>query len=342
MLKPIGRRGALAGLAVCVAGGNAWGAPTGFPETTTLLVAGPPGGRADRWAELMAPALGRALQQGAALSRENVGGADGVTGANQFEARAEPDGSTALVVPGSAALSWLCGDLRVKFDAGHWIPVWGGNASAALASRLRLVPGQRLRVGVQSVVGPELAALLALDLMGIPVVPVALTADGPNPITRPDIDAVFLHGADLRNRGEALAAAGLSLALGFGTTGPDGAPIRDPAFPDLPIAQELIGRPRHDAGLELVSAMRAVIGAARLDLALVLPQLSPAAIVAWWRRGCGALAQTPELQAEAARSLVRPISPQHAGTSTAAIMVDLPVLLELRRWLAERYQWRPA
>jgi hypothetical protein len=341
MLTPIARRGALAGLAACVAGGVAWGAPTGFPESATLLVAGPPGGSTDRWAELIAPALGRALQQGVPLGRENVGGEDGVTGANQFEARAAPDGSTALLVPGSAALSWLCGDARVKFDAGRWVPVWGGGLSTALASRLRLGSGQSLRVAVRSVVGPELAALLALDLMGIPVVPVPIATDAPNPASGADVDAVVLRGPSLRN-GADMLASGWTLMFGFGSTGPDGAPIRDPAFPDLPIAQELVSRPRQGAALQLVSALRAVSAAVQLDHALVLPQLSPAAIVAWWRRGCGGLGQTPEVQAEAARSLIHPISPQHAGISTSTIAADASVLLALRRWLGERYQWGPA
>jgi hypothetical protein len=129
----------------------------------------------------MAPALGRALQQGAALPRQNVGGPDGVTGANQFDAHANPDGSTALLVPGQAALSWLCGDTRVKFDAGRWVPVWAGSTSAALATRVKLVPGQTVRVAVGNLIGPELAGLLALDLLGIDAVPVRIDGAGPSP-----------------------------------------------------------------------------------------------------------------------------------------------------------------
>ena len=341
MLTPIARRSALAGLAACVAGRVAKGAPSVLPEAATLFVAGPPGGRTDRWADLIAPPLGRALQQQAALSRENVGGADGVTGANQFEARAIPDGSTALLVPGSATLAWLCGDGRVKFDAGHWVPVWAGTAAAALATRGRLAPGQPLRFAVQSIVGPELAALLALDLLGVPVSPMSIGPETPGVAMRSDINAVFLRGPALRSQAEALTSAGWTLAFGLGTMAPDGAVVRGPVFPDLPTPQELISRAHRPAPPALVDALRAVCAAAQLDHALVLPQLSPAAIVAWWRRGCGALAQTPDVQAEAARTLVRPISPQSAGASTATIAVDAPVLLELRRWLAERHQWRP-
>ncbi|HYZ32554.1 MAG TPA: hypothetical protein VE684_09765, partial [Crenalkalicoccus sp.] len=198
MLGAMTRRRALAGLAACCGLGEAWAAPGGFPDDVSLLVAGPSGGRAARWGELMAPALGRALQQGAALPRQNVGGPDGVTGANQFDAHANPDGSTALLVPGQAALSWLCGDTRVKFDAGRWVPVWAGSTSAALATRVKLVPGQTVRVAVGNLIGPELAGLLALDLLGIGAVPVRIDGAGPSPLRRPDVDAVVLRGPALR------------------------------------------------------------------------------------------------------------------------------------------------
>jgi hypothetical protein len=341
MLKAIARRRALAGIAACVAAGRAWSAPARLPEEATLMVAGPPGGRADHWAQAISPALGRTLQQAAPLPWQNVGGPDGVTGANQFEARAAPDGSIGLLVPGSAALAWLTGDTRVKFDAARWVPVWAGSSSAALASRVPLGPGRAVRVGVNSVTGPELAALLALDLMGVDVVPIMLEKAGAPPWSRPDVDAVFLQGAGLVAQSDHLAARGWRLMLGFGALNGKGELVRDPAFPELPVAQELIVRPRQDAPLELIAALRAVSAAVQLDVALVLPQLSPAAVVAWWRRGCGAMTQSPEVQAEATRNVTRPIGPQLAGGSTAAITVDVPVLLELRRWLAERYRWRP-
>ena len=84
MLRPITRRGALAGVAGCLAAGSARSAPSSFPDAPTILVAGPAGGRIDHWAAVIAEPLGRALQQGPALSRQNVGGPDGVTGANQI------------------------------------------------------------------------------------------------------------------------------------------------------------------------------------------------------------------------------------------------------------------
>ena len=101
-------------------------AATGLPEGAGLIIAGPPQGRLDRWADLLVPALGRAMPSAFArpamppLMRSAVGGVDGVTGANQFEARISPDGGTALLLPGSAAMAWLVGDPRAQFDAARW------------------------------------------------------------------------------------------------------------------------------------------------------------------------------------------------------------------------------
>lgn len=341
MLRPITRRGALAGVAGCVAAGTARSAPASFPDAPTILVAGPAGGRTDRWAAVIAGPLGRALQQGSALARQNVGGPDGVTGANHFQARAAPDGGTTLLVPGAAVLSWLTGDSRVKFDAGRWVPLWGADQPAALASRVPLTAGRRVRMALRSVVGPELAALLALDLMGLEVVPVRADLVGGRPLDGDDVDVALLRGGDLGSEAMGLASRGWELALGFGAIGADGELSRDPSLPDLPIAQELIGRDRTERMADLSAALRAVTAAMKLDLALVLPQLSPAALVAWWRRGCGGLSGASVVQSEASRSLVRPIGPGSTAANVSSISVDAPVLLELRRWLAERYQWRP-
>ena len=49
-----------------------------------MLVPGPDGGPIDRWARLVQPALAQSVAPGAVFHQEIVGGADGVTAANQF------------------------------------------------------------------------------------------------------------------------------------------------------------------------------------------------------------------------------------------------------------------
>jgi hypothetical protein len=337
----IGRRAFVAGAASLVLERHALAEASAFPGAPTILVAGPPGGPIDHWAALIAEPLGKRLLQSAAVARENVGGPDGVTAANQFQARTPPDGATAMLMPGATAMSWLVGDPRVRFDAGRWAPLWGGEVSAIVASRSALVRGRPVRVAVQNIVGPELAALLALDLMGIPVVPIAVAPTNLMPFDQSDIDLVLLRGPTLKQDVPRLLARRWRLSFGLGMVDTDGQVARDPAFPQVPTAYELIEPSKTNQAADLLAALRSVAAAAALDLALVLPLLTPAAAVAWWRQGCSSLASVPDIQAEARRSLVRPIEAGLMAANVARITAEPSVLLALRRWLGERHHWHP-
>ena len=304
-------------------------AATGLPESAALLIAGPPQGRLDRWADLLVPALGRALPSAFAhpatppIIRSAVGGVDGVTGANQFEARVSPDGGTALLLPGSAAMAWLVGDPRAQFDAARWLPAWAGLASAVLVSRVPLSPGSTLRVGGARPAGPTLPALLALDMLGITVV------------SSPDnaADAVFHSGQGARVA--AKAQRGMVPVLTLGTIDSAGSWLRDPAFPTVPTVLEAVSR--HSTPLPMLAALRAASAAAMLDAALVLPQLSPANRVALWRRACAEAAATPDVLAEAAALGIHTATALATATLMASIAADVPTLLALRSWLDARW-----
>jgi len=303
---------------------------TGIPEGAALLIAGPPQGRLDRWADLLIPALDRTLPGATAqpVARSTVGGADGVTGANQFEALVAPDGGTALLLPGSAAIAWLVGDPRAQFDAARWVPAWAGIASAVLVSRVPLSPGRTLRVGGARPAGPALPALLALDMLGIEVTPSADSA----------ADAVFLCGQGAR--AAATAQHGMVPVLTLGTLDPTGAWLRDPAFPAVPTAMEAASR--YSPPPALLAALRAAAAATVLDVALVLPRLSPANRVAIWRRACAEASATTDLMAEAASLGVRAAPVPATAALMASIAADVPTLLALRNWLDTRWGWRPS
>lgn len=332
-LSPPSRRHALSmalGLlgSQAMAASNPPGVEAGFPAGATLVVAGPPQGRLDRWADLLLPSIDRLLPPGAApaVARSTVGGVDGVTGANVFEARIVPDGGTALLLPGSAALAWLVGDPRAQFDAARWVPAWAGMASAVLVSRVPLTPGRTIRVAGAHPAGMALPALLALDMMGIEV-----TA-GPEG----HADAVFHCGQGARFA--ALAPSAMTPVMTLGGIGPGGGWSRDPAFMNVPTAIEAAAR--HSPPQALMAALRATAGAAMLDAALVLPQLSPANRVALWRRACAEAAATADLASEAASLGVRTAPPPAFSTLMATIAVDVPTLLALRTWLDTRWGWR--
>ena len=344
---PAGRRKVLSGLGLLLASPGlaapalaapALAAPAlaatalAAPETaqgempSTIMVAGPAGGRLDRWADLMSAPIGRALA-GRALTRQNVGGIDGVTGANQFEARNEPDGSTALLVPGSAALVWLVGEMRARFDPARWVPLWAQAGSAVLVSRIAVTEGRRVRVAASSLVGQELPFFLALDMLGMDATPSTFATS----------EAMLLQGAALPTSITKMGQVGFQPIMTLGALNTEAQSIRDPLLPTVPTALELVqGRGPPD----LVAALRATALAVQLDAGLVLPALTPAASVAQWRRACSSLFQDADIQREAARLGARPISAAAAATCTAGIAGDPATLLALRGWLATRHSWR--
>lgn len=324
----IGRRGVLCG-AAAAASSPVRAGPADSSAPGTLLVAGPPGGRLDRWADLLAAKVGRGLPARTPLIRQNVGGLDGVTGANQFEARGELDGTMALLVPGSAALSWLVGEARVKFDPGRWVPLWAGAGPSVLVSRVPPVRGRAIRVAADGPAGPELPALLALDLMGV---------DG-QVVGASSPDAVLLHGGALNAALQTAASSGMRPIMTFGSIGPEGMLGRDPLLPDVPTAFELVGLSPSDP---MLGVLRAAALTGQLDAGLVLPQLTPAASVANWRSACAPLVSDNDLSAEAARTGSRLIPASAAADCTSRIAGDPNLLLTLRRWLATRYDWRPS
>ncbi len=316
-----------------------------FPEGATILVAGPDGGRTDAWTRVIVPALGQALPPETLIRKTATGGPDGVTGANQFDARSAPDGQTVLLVPGLAAIAWLVGDPRAQFDAGHWVPVLAGATSGVLVARVgpsAFGPGARVRIAASSPTGAELPALLGIDLLGarsVPVFGLGEPEHARDALRQGGVDAVFVSGHSVPEQVAELASAGGQPVFSLGARDGAGALVRDPLFPDLPNLAEMgVGLSGAAPSGPLFDAWGATAAASQLDFALVLPQLTPASMVALWRRAGAQAAAAPEMQAAAAALSVRPSG---GPAATAAIAPDAAALLQLRRWLATRFDWHP-
>ena len=82
--------------------------------------------------------------------------------------------------------------------------------------------------------------------------------------------------------------------------------------------------------------------ATRLEFGLVLPGLTPAAMVALWRRAADQAGAQPKVQSLAGMFAVRPLEGVAAAAAMTSVAADAAALLELRGWLAERFNWRPA
>lgn len=318
-----------------------------FPNGVRLLVAGTPGQRIDCWADTLAPVLAHLLPPGTHVVKENALGNDGVTGANQFAVRATPDGATALLAPGAAATAWLVGEARVHFDAASWVPVMAGVSPAVLAGRVPLAAlrsRQVLRIAASSPTGPELPALLSLDLLGAHTAPVfgmATTQQGLAALAGGSVDLMLLYGEDVPHRVQNLAAARAHPLFSFGRLDATGHWRRDPLVPGIPtfdeIALSVLGRQPEGP---LVSAWRAAAAATMLNFALVLPQLTPTDLIALWRKLGQQVADAATVRGLAAGTGLSSEAGPAANASTTAVAADAATLLALRGWLARRFGWR--
>jgi hypothetical protein len=318
-----------------------------FPDGARVLVAGPDNGALNRWADTVLPPLEQSLPPDSSVRRVVLGGPDGVTGANQFEVRGAPDGLTVLLVPGQAVLAWMVGDPRAQFDVGHWVPVMAGVTPGLVAGRPgALVRNGRIRVASAGPASLDLPALLGCDLLGArPEAVSGLTdpAAAQNAFAQGAVDAVFLRGHGVPEQFAMFGSVGAQKLFTLGAPDVAGQTERDPALPDVPHLAELYeARAGRKPAGPLYSAWSAAAAAAQLEFALVLPQLTPAAMVSLWRRAGTEATAATGVQTVAAAFGVRPLGGPAATASTAAAAAHLAALLELRRWLAARFNWQPA
>ena len=331
--------------------------PSTGPATATLLVGGPSDGSAAQLADLIAPILAPTLLGPPKLPNPSAdqrigitltGGLDGVTAANAFEARANPDGSTALIVPGHAALAWIAGDPRVHFDAGTWVPVLATLSPVALVGRAgaaSLMRGRTVVLGGSNPAGPVLPALLALTLLGIDVHPrfdLDREEDAEAALRAGAIDAMVVSGRDVPSRVAGLATDGYVALFSFGPNAASPGAARDAALPAVETFDERFMRQTGalPAG-PLAGALRASAAAARLDTATVLPQLAPAGAVARWRDACDQAAGSLALQSA---TRAQSIDPAAAPICVDAVRATVPTedqMLALHRLLAGRWGWQP-
>lgn len=345
---PASRRAALGLLAVVLAAPrrahtqNQAQADNQLSDAPSILVAGPTDGRLDRVGHALAATLKPALPAGATVALTRAGGDDGVTGANQFTARVTPDGNTLLLVPGDTALAWQVGDPRAKFDPARWLGVVAGvNPAVVLVRGVEaLKRGQALRVAMSGPVGPDLAAMLGLELAGFATAPVfganLGTAGGPS-LAAGAIDAVLVRGAAAPGGLAPLVAQGFSPLFALGGAEPGG---RDPSLPQLPGLIELAAAARTTAMPDaLLAAWRGLAAATQTSFALVLPQLAPAARVALWRQAAPHAVAAPALHLAAPSAHL--VGAPEAHALVHALAPEPAALAALRAWMGARLNWAP-
>ncbi len=314
--------------------------PLSAIDAATVLVAGPDGGLLDRWSRVVQPALAQALPPDTALTRASVGGPDGVTGANQFATRGDPDGRTVMLTPGDAAMAWLIGDPRAKYDPGRWTSLMTCVTPGVLVVRAGALRGKKpVRIAIPGLASTSLAGVLALEILGArPELVAPPRADSPlAAFSRGATDAVFVLGHNVPDQVRALIQVGGEPVLTTGGRADSGLPTRDEAFPSVPVLTEIVS-----AATPLMAAYQAAATASGLEFALVLPQLTPAARVALWRQAATEAAGALNVQVLAMAVGARAIGGVEATVTANAVVAPPPALMALRQWLASRFNFRPA
>jgi hypothetical protein len=181
-----------------------------------------------------------------------------------------------------------------------------------------------VRLALSGPGAPEVAALLALDLLGRAATPVFLpVAMAPEAaVAVGSADAIVLSGAEAAARA---AALGLTPWFAF-----DNAPGgRDPGLPDLPALGEVLPDPPNP---DLLAACRAAAAALRTRALVVLPALTPADSVALWR---GAARRWGDAEPAAEIGAQR-VHAQAAADLLATLCPGPETALAYREWLHRR------
>ncbi len=342
----IKRRHFLAGLGAAPFGARAAWADAGAPNLF-LLVAGPDGEQTSRWGNACALAMAAGFPGGPKLIPDTEGGLDGVTGANRLDALVMPDGKTAAILPGAALIAWMTGDSRVHFDPTRWVPIMAGANSGVLVARLgSKAPGldalrafAPLRIAVDRPESNDLAALLALQGMGVAMAPV-FGLRGTDAKTRAfvagEVDAVFLCGEGVPEDIAPLTANAGVPVFSLGQMDEAGAIAPDPLFPGVADAGRFAG-----AGPMLSAAYCAAAAAARLDFFMVLPKLTDPDAVAAWRQAAGVAIANPAVAAAARASSVSLQPAAQVAASLQALDISAPDQAGLQAYLTTNFGWHP-
>jgi len=319
------------------------------PAGYALLAAGPDGDLISRWADACALALGPGFPGNPVLQVQPVGGLDGVTGANKFDALVVPDGSTAAMFPGAALLAWLTGDSRVHFDPTHWVAVMAASNSGVLVVRQgqgmtptpqTIQVGGALKLAVDQPDSNDLAVLLALQRMNVQTSPI-FGLRGTDAKTKAflagEADAVFLCGEGVPEDIAPLAANGGVPVFSLGHMGDDGTLTNDPLFPTLPTAETFTPL---NADAPYAAACQAAAAAARLDFLIALPHLTDPGAEALWQQAALTAVGAAALDSAADASSVRLRTSAGTAAELSALSLSPSDQLGLQNFLQTRFGWR--
>ncbi len=282
-------------------------------RTIEFIIPFAEGGGSDVWARFLAPFIARHLPGRPTVIVRNVPGGGSITGANEYAARARPDGLSLFGPSASTHLPFLLGDPRVRYDYARWTPVLvsptGGvvyvsaRTGVRNGSEIARLRDQELVFASQTATGFDVVPILALHLLGLKVRYVfGMRGRGEARLAVERGEASIDHQTTPAYRASVvpMVNAGTAVPLfSYGVLGADGQIVRDPTFPDLPhfgeVYRALHGRDPEGPAFAAYTACATAAFAGQKPA--VLPRDTPPDIIAAWHRTIAAVVADPDLKA---------------------------------------------
>ncbi len=300
-----------------------------------VIVPFAPGGGSDVYIRSLQPYLEKYLPGKPTIIVRNIPGAGGIPGANQFQARANPDGLHAIIVSASTVANFVFQKSKVEYDLNKWEPVLLSPQGAVVYASPSLgvsgpkdvgkLKGKPLVFGGQCASCAELRAILTFELLGLKSKFVWGLNRGPVRLAfeRGEININYDSTPGYLKNASALVKAGKAVPLyALGVLNDKGALIRDPNFPDMPNfaeAYELVhGKKPSGQGYDAwLSVMKMLV---MVNKALMLPAGTPKPVVEAWRTAVRKMLDDPEFDKTAGKVIEG--YPQFVGEAARPIIKD--------------------
>ncbi|NVJ93468.1 MAG: tricarboxylate transporter [Methylocystaceae bacterium] len=317
------------------------------------------GGGSDRWARFYAPLLSEALPGKPVVVVKNVPGGGSTKGANQFAARAKPNGLQILGTSGSTQFPFLLGDKRVNYDYKDWNVVLAsatggvfyvsselGVKSAKDIAKLRQYD---LKYGSQGATSLDLIPLLSLKMLDIDVQAVfGMKGRGSGRLAfeRGEVNVDYQTSTGYLKKSLPLVKEGKAIPLmAWGALDDDGNIVRDPTFPDLPSFPEVyeMVHGKKPSG-EAWDAWKAFFTAGFPGQKMVfLPKGTPQDIIDTYTKAFQKVISAPDFAKKAELTLgTYPQSTGKSAQKVKAMATSAPKAAQdyVRDWLTKAYNVR--
>ena len=312
-----------------------------------MVVPFPPGGGSDVYSRALAPFFEKHLPGNPTILIRNVPGGGSITGANQFQSRAKPDGLHVLISSSSTVVNFVFKRSKFELDLNKMVPllltpqgsvVYVSPALGVTAARdIGKLKGQALTFGGGGPTGAELRMTTVFDLLGLDVKYVWGIARGPTRLAfeRGEFNINYDTTPGFLKNASQLVKAGKAVPLfALGVLDQKGDLVRDPNFPDMPNFAEVYeimhGKKPSGPGYQ---AWKAILQMGVMaNKSILLPAGTPQPVVEAWRTAVRKTLDDPEFEKRASKVIEG--YPQFIGESGRPIMSAATTLSpEVWEWI---------